>query len=170
MEHRLNQKDCKTKELKMPQKGIPFRLTRQRQFSSLLNLERSEIIVNTNMVIQIWKISSTLQLGMENLEGSMWRSGNVWNEKQWRDVRCVDFSMGTTWEVSLHILTLSDVSSLTPGYVLKELFKHPVCLFWINEARNQMNPKKEDTEKKEGIKTSIYALIKYSNFWDSQRI
>lgn len=33
-----------------------------------------------------------------------------------------------------------------------------------------MNPKEEDTEKKEGIKSSIYALIKYSNFWDSQRI
>lgn len=27
------------------------------------------------------------------------------------------------------LLTLSDVSPLTPGYVLEELLKHPVCLF-----------------------------------------
>lgn len=40
-------------------------------------------------------------------------------------------------------LTLPGVSSLTPWYVLEELFKHPVCLFRVNEARNQMNPKEE---------------------------
>lgn len=32
-------------------------------------------------------------------------------------------------KVVYKLLTLSDVSSLTPGYVLEELLKHPVCLF-----------------------------------------
>jgi len=89
------------------------------------------------------------------------------------DKQCMAFGMEITWEwheKSFYtlLLTLSDVSSLTPGYVLEELFKHPVCLFWVNKARDQINPKEEkDKEKMEVIHTSRYALTKYFNFQDS---
>lgn len=56
------------------------------------------------------------------------------------------------------LLTLSDVSSLTPGYVLEELLKHPVCLFWVNKARNQMNPKDEKDKEKWKEYTFLYQL------------
>lgn len=58
-----------------------------------------------------------------------------------------------TWEqqekLVYGLLTLSDVSPLPPGDVLEELFKHPVCLFRVNKARNQMNPKEEHKEERE---------------------
>lgn len=76
------------------------------------------------------------------------------------DKQCTDFGMEMTLEwpekLDYTLLTMSDVSSLTPRYVLQELFKHPVCLFRVNKARNQMNPKEEkEKEKMEGVYTSV---------------
>lgn len=110
------------------------------------------------MITRYWKVScSSLQTCMENLHGNLkkwyhWKGKPILNSAQ---ILVWNWPV-MTWKGGHTLLTLPDVSSLTPGYVLEELLKHPVCLFWVNKARNQMNPKDEKEKCKEY--TLLYLL------------